>query len=180
MIHDPILIDKLSEFEEIRFEGSVFRATRKSLDPLASSTNAGRWMMKGVASVLYTSLTFEGAMAELCYHWGHWSPRPSKPATISEIAVGIESSIKLVKADLTQLGITDAEFDEPNYVNMQKVGAACSFLEIEGLIVPNARWKTDNLILFSDNLKSIDSIDLVKSEDVDWIEWGTKHDILSK
>lgn len=179
MIHDPQLLDKLSAFEEVSFKGTVYRATRKSVDPLASSTNAGRWMMKGVTSVLYTSLTFEGAMGELCHHWGSLTPKPSKPATISELAIGIESSMKLVKTDLTELGVTDAEFDEPDYINMQKIGAACSFLEIEGLIVPNARWDCNNLVLFTSNVKSLDSIDLVKSEDINWLEWGLNHNILT-
>ena len=37
MIHDPDLLDQLDALPKEDFDGEVFRGTRQSLDPLASS-----------------------------------------------------------------------------------------------------------------------------------------------
>ena len=44
MIHDPELLDRLDAQPKESFDGQVYRATRRSLDPLAGSYNGGRWM----------------------------------------------------------------------------------------------------------------------------------------
>jgi len=62
MIHDPALLERLSAFGTERFDGDVFRATRRSLDPLAGSTSGGRWAPRGEVSVLYTSLLRERSL----------------------------------------------------------------------------------------------------------------------
>jgi hypothetical protein len=178
MIHDPELIEKLLEYEEAEFSGEAYRAVMKGADPLAPSANGGRWMVRGENSVLYTSLAKEGALAELCYHLGSLNPRPSRPLSINSLNVGIEKSIKLIKTDLSQLGVTDAEFDEPQYEKMQKIGAACCFHGIQGLIVPNARWDCENLILFPENFQTLDSISLSESSDIDWERWGIDNGLL--
>ena len=59
MIHDATLLDQLSKFKVDVFFGEAFRATRKSLDPLAPSTSGGWWMPRGESSVLYTALSNE-------------------------------------------------------------------------------------------------------------------------
>ena len=71
MIHDPELLDHLDALPKETFGGKVFRGTRQSLDPLASSYSGGRWMRRDGAGVLYTSLAREGALAEISFHWGH-------------------------------------------------------------------------------------------------------------
>ena len=63
MIHDPDLLDQLDALPKEAFDGEVFRGTRQSLDPLASSYSGGRWMQRDGAAVLYTSLAREGALA---------------------------------------------------------------------------------------------------------------------
>jgi len=59
MIHDPDLLDRLDALPKESFDGAVFRGTRQSLDPLASSYSGGRWMRRDGAGVLYTSLARE-------------------------------------------------------------------------------------------------------------------------
>ena len=68
MIHDPVLIDQLDAVPKETVDGEVFRGTRQSLDPLASSYSGGRWMRRDGAGVLYTSLAREGALAEISFH----------------------------------------------------------------------------------------------------------------
>ena len=78
MIHDPDLLDCLSTIEGESFSGTVFRATRISMDPLAPSTRGGRWAPSGQYSILYTSLTKDAALAEITYYWSQLDPVPSK------------------------------------------------------------------------------------------------------
>ena len=65
MINDPDLIVQLDALPKETFNGEVFRGTRQSLDPLASSYSGGRWMRRDGVGVLYTSLAREGALAEI-------------------------------------------------------------------------------------------------------------------
>jgi hypothetical protein len=87
VIHDPALLERLGAFGPERFDGEVFRATRRSLDPLAASTSGGRWAPKGVVPVLYTSLLREGALAEISYHWSQLTPPPSRPTVLHRLGV---------------------------------------------------------------------------------------------
>ena len=43
MFHDQSLVDQLSALTVERFDGEVFRVTGVSADPLAFSSNGGRW-----------------------------------------------------------------------------------------------------------------------------------------
>jgi hypothetical protein len=43
MVHDRKLLDRLAAFAPVNFDGEVFRATRRGLDPLAASVAGGRW-----------------------------------------------------------------------------------------------------------------------------------------
>jgi hypothetical protein len=45
MLHGRDLKDRLAAFEPVKFDGDVFRATRRGLDPLAASVAGGRWML---------------------------------------------------------------------------------------------------------------------------------------
>ena len=50
------LQDELDALPKETFDGSVFRATRQNLDPLASSFSGGRWMRKDGAGVTAETL----------------------------------------------------------------------------------------------------------------------------
>ena len=99
MIRDAELLDHLATLPTEAFSGQVFRATRQSLNPVAASTSGGRWMPTGGASVLYTSLAREGALAEISFHWAQLTPRPSKPAIIHTLNVVAGRTLRLVRAD---------------------------------------------------------------------------------
>lgn len=174
MIHEPELLDRLEALPKETFEGHVFRATRQSLDPLASSISGGRWMPKGGAGVLYTSLEREGALAEISFHWSQQNPLPSKPLMLHTLGVTTNRTLKLVRADLTVLGVPEHLYTTVNLVRTQQIGAAIDFLGCDGLIAPSARWDCDNLVLFPDSMGDRASLELISSESVDWISWATK------
>ncbi|MCU7931126.1 MAG: RES family NAD+ phosphorylase [Candidatus Thiodiazotropha sp. (ex Codakia rugifera)] len=178
MVHDPDLLEKLSNLEVTHFNGEVFRATRENLDPLAASSNGGRWMPRNEMNVLYTSLTQDGAISELAYHWGMLNPRPSKPAKLSRIKADLPQSMRILRTDLESLGIHDHEYQQMNYEKMQKIGHASAFLDFHGLLVPSARWHCENLIIFTDNIMHLEALELIDDKEVDWVKWGEENNML--
>lgn len=86
VVHGPDLLDRLASLPTEPFEGHAYRATRLSLDPLASSYNGGRWMTRDAAAVLYTSLEREGALSEIAFHWSQLNH--DQPSRCSYIAYG--------------------------------------------------------------------------------------------
>jgi hypothetical protein len=178
MIHDRELLDRLDGLPKEAFDGRVFRATRQNLDPLASSSSGGRWMPNGGASVLYTSLQREGALAEISFHWSQMSPRPTKPVLVHTLGVIAHRTLKLVRADLSVLGVPEDVYPTVNLRRTQEIGAAVEFLGCDGLIAPSARWQCDNLMLFTDSMGDSASLELLSSEHVDWVGWATDQGLL--
>lgn len=178
MIHDPKLIDRLSELPVESFAGEVFRATPRSLDPLTFSTRGGRWGRDGGIAVLYTSLTREGALAEIGFHWSRLTPLPTKPAMLHRLRVATKSALRLIRARLPVFGVEPARFGELKYVRTQEIGEAVAFLGHDGLIVPSARWDCDNLVLFNDNHAIESELEVVTSEEIDWLAWSQSHGII--
>jgi hypothetical protein len=179
LIHDPILIDRLSELPVESFASEVFRATPKSLDPLTFSTRAGRWGRDGSVALLYTSLTREGALAEIGFHWSRLSPLPTKPAMSHRLRVTAKSTLRLIRVQLPTFGVDPARFGDLGYTRTQEIGAAVAFLGRDGLIVPSARWDCDNLVLFNDNQTMESELEVVASEEVDWLSWSRDNGILN-
>ena len=121
---------------------------------------------------MYTSLSRDGALAELSFHWGMLTPLPSKPAVLSRIKAEMESSMRLLHTDLQNFGINDTEYQQLNYNKMQEIGAAVAFLDCHGLIVPSARWPCENLVIFTDNLHETEDLVVAEVEEVNWQQWG--------
>lgn len=174
MIHDPDLLERLSAFEPERFDGEVFRATRRSLDPLAASTSGGRWAPKGLVPVLYTSLLREGALAEITYHWSLLTPRPSRPAVLHRLGISAERRLRLLRTDLDDLEVDVEQYESVNYHRTQEIGAAVAFLGCDGLIVPCARWDCENLVLFPENHALENRLEVLSSEEIDWQIWAQR------
>ncbi len=177
-VHAPALLDLLSEQPSGEFSGAAYRATPLPLDPLTPSFRAGRWMPADYGSVLYTSLAREGALAEIAFHWALQTPMPSKPVKISRLQVTTLRTLRLLRPDLTKLGVDMTEYGTPFYSETQKVGAAVKFLGFDGVIVPNARWNCDNLVLMMDNCSGAVSIEMISSEEVAWQDWARSHGML--
>lgn len=175
MIHSQELLDQLSAYPTETFRGYVFRATRLRLDPLAASTSGGRWSRRDQAPVLYTSLESEGALAEISFHWSQFTPLPSKPVVVHCIQVATERTLRLKRCDLAELGVDMDQLPSLDYAKCQTIGAAVGFLECDGLIVPSARWKCDNLVLFTDNHCLSSDLSVVDSTECAWQDWAREN-----
>ena len=178
MIHDHVLIDRLSTLPTVAFDGEVYRATRRNLDPTTPSTAGGRWAPPDGPAVLYTSLERAGALAEITFHWGQFNPLPTKPALVHRLAVRSERTLRLIRTDLEGLGVETARYLDPNYVQTQRIGAAVAFIGCDGLLAPCARWPCENLILFTDNSALAATLEVAETEEVDWQAWAKEAGLL--
>ena len=135
-------------------------------------------MPKGENGVLYTSLLPDGALAELVFHWGMLSPLPSKPAVLSHLRVDLTETLRILRVDLAALDVDEHQYLSTHYDAMQKIGAAVAFLGCDGLIVPSARWSDENLVIFTENLKGMDTLSIEETKEVDWQKWGRENNLL--
>lgn len=177
MVHDPDLLARLDAFAPEVFGGEVFRATRASLDPLTPSLAGGRWSRKDDAPTLYTSLNRDGSIAEIAFHLAQMNPLPRKPVVVNRLAVVARRTLRLLRADLVDLGVDASRYDDIGYSRTQEIGAATAFLECDGLLVPSARWDCNNLVLFPLNQDFGDKLELTDSQVVDWVAWADAHKV---
>ena len=106
---------------------------------------------------------------------GQLSPRPTRPVMLHTLRVAVHRRMKLVRADLALLGVPESLYGGVNMPRTQEIGAAVEFLGCDGLLAPCARWACDNLILFPDRMGVDATLEIVRTEAVDWAAWAAKH-----
>lgn len=130
-------------------------------------------MLPNETPTLYTSTESDGALAEIAFRWSQLSPIPSKPAALHRIRLTTRKSLRLVRADLINLGVDWPNYTTVNYQRTRAIGAAAAHLECDGLIAPSARWSCDNVMVFFTNLIGTDeSAILLDTNEVDWLAWA--------
>ena len=89
------------------------------------------------AGVLYTSLAREGALAEISFHWGQLTPRPTEPVMLHTLRVVAHRTLKRVRADLESLGVPESAYGGVDMPRTQAIDVAVEFLGCDGLIAPS-------------------------------------------
>ena len=184
MIHDQALVDLLSALPLERFEGDVFRAAGVSADPLAFSVNGGRWAPPAQdgadVPVLYTSLSRDGALAEVVSYLTLLTPLPlSRPLKVSRLAVTTSKTLRLARVGLEMLAVDMTQYGERDYRRTQNIGAALAFLGLDGLIAPSARWRCDNLMIYQTNHQLSERLEVIEADNVDWAAWARGNGFLA-
>jgi RES domain-containing protein len=171
-VHDRTILDALEALGSTQFHGEVWRIARKGRDALRGSAANGRWSPIGEFEVLYASLEREGALAEIGYRLSLEPIWPSRlEHQIHQIGTQIDRALRFADVDsLAPLGVDISRYETFEYGVTQAIAAAAHFLEYDGLIVPNARHPSSNLVVFMDRLGA-GSLDVHSSEDVDWDAW---------
>jgi RES domain len=172
-VHDRSILDALEKLEPEPYDSDVWRVARQGREPLRGSSANGRWGAPGELEVLYTSEQRNGALAEVGYRL---SLEPVWPSLIKHqihvLAVKTERTLRLVDLrELGNLGVDISRYESFEYGATQAIAAAAHFLEFDGLLVPSARFPCSNLVLFTDRVSHAGHIQLVNSEDVDWLDW---------
>jgi RES domain-containing protein len=169
--HERAMLDAL-DVAGVPFNGTVWRIARAGRDPLKGSTLNGRWS-GGEFSVLYTACEKSGALAEIGFRL---SLEPIWPSRLShmlhEIKVECARVLDLsAPAALEKLGVNMAKYQNFDYSVTSRISAAAAFLEFDAMLVPSARFKCSNLVIFNERPNNLE---LVKSSIVDWDEWRSR------
>jgi RES domain-containing protein len=173
--HDQAILDALEALTPESFAGEVWRVARVGRDALAGSLAAGRWSLPDT-DVLYTSLTRDGALAEIGHRLSLEPIWPSKIRhQVHRIAVRTARTLRFADvAALAPLGVDAARYPGFDYQATQAIAAAAHFLEYDGLLVPSARAPCTNLVVFMDRLASGTGLEVAVSEPVDWQAWRSR------
>ena len=174
-VHDPDLLDLLEAMDPRPFEGIVWRVTWTARDPLAGGTGGGRWHFPNDFEALYTSLMEDGAMAEIYHHLSRAPVFSSSQVRINKLHVSAKRTLEFADVGaLATLGIDEEVFRKGDPLRTREVGAAARFLDLDGLIVPSARWPCLNLVLFLDRLPDASALRVEDSRDINWPAWREK------
>lgn len=155
----------------LRYNGRVWRVVHEKRSPLDPSRAGGRWDL-GLTDVLYTSLTTEGAIAEVEYYLGLQPVFPSKMRHHShEIELSLSNVIRIeTVAELVTLGVDRDRYRERLYERTGEIGDAAAFLGCDGLIVPSARADSLNLVVFVEGVEPQNIRLIGDAVRVDWQE----------
>lgn len=170
---DHRLLDALDALPREAFTGRIWRVVPEGRNPAMGQSAIGRWG-NGTFDVLYTSLTRDGAIAEVHAYLNLQPVFPSKPGwRCFELAVRARKTLRL--ADLSALKTLDVDIDaygQRRYARTQAIADAAFFLGFDGLIAPSARWSCQNLMLFAAQLAPED-IEIISQpgELIDWAAW---------
>jgi hypothetical protein len=182
-IRDNALIDALENISPVSFDGSIWRVVRDGRDVLACSAVGGR-SDDATFDVLYTSRTADGATAEMYFHLSRGQPViPSRVGyRLFELRAAIDNALHLVDLDaIGRLGVDTSRYGLLSYADRgqeyprtQEIAESAHFTGFDGLILPNARWKCENVILFCDRVYP-DGCEVVKDHGrINWDAWSKK------
>jgi RES domain-containing protein len=171
-VHDGEILDILEALDLVQRDLPAWRTVRTGRDPLRGSVAAGRWSPPGEFEVLYTSEQEAGSLAEIGYRLMLEPVWPSKIShDIHRLQVRLERVLDLSDfATLQRLLIDERSYEGHNYQRTWEVAAAARFLEADGIIVPNARHPSSNLVVFVDRAAD-DSVAVLETRPVDWSSW---------
>ena len=175
-VHDRLVLDALEKLDPEPFDSDVWRVARRGRDPLRGSSANGRWGAPGELEVLYASEARDGALAEVGFRLSLEPVWPSRiQHQIHALAVKTDRLLRLVDMrELEKLGVDVARYETFDYGATQAIAAAAHFLEFDGMLVPSVRFGCNNLALFTDRVSDGGRLQVVSSENVDWVEWQTR------
>jgi RES domain-containing protein len=167
------LLDAVDALGREPLEADVWRLVRRGRYPTLGSPSRSRWCNGGF-DILYTSLTRDGALAEIHALLSLQPVFPSKDAWfVHRLRVATTRVLRLADfTTLAALGVDVARYEDRQYARTQEIADAAYFLDFDGLIAPSARWSCLNLMLFTDRIAPSE-IEIAESEEtpVDWAAW---------
>lgn len=171
-VHDPDLLDALEAIEPQPFVRSVWRVTWVNRDPLAGGTGGGRWHPPNDYEALYTSLEKDVALAEVHHHLSRAPVYSSSHVRLYKLSISASRILAFPDiAALQPLGVDPVSFRKADYERTREIGSAARFLDIEGLVVPSARWPGSNFVLFVDRMTNREALSVEQKFDVNWPAW---------
>lgn len=165
MIFDRETIQALEQLTPAPWEGIVFRHMFAAFPPERENVRGARWNPPQIPAI-YASLTRETAISEADYYISLQPIRPSARRIIYRIKVTLNSVLDLSDSlTLSDLGLIDA-LVAVDHSKCQVIGGAVEWLEHDGLLVPSARAKGVNLVIFPNRKKPDYQFEVLDSQEL--------------
>ena len=156
-VRDNDLLDALEKLAQKPLSGKYWRSVRVGRSPEECVRGGGRWD-DGSFDVLYTSASKEGAIEERRFHLFRGQPIPPSKISFALYQVNVSlsnvitfnnlESLRAVGLNIDQYGSLSYAGKDTEYPRSQEIAEACFFLGADGIVVPNARHDSLNLIVF--------------------------------
>jgi len=166
MVDRLAMVDRLHEIAPVPWQGQVYRHMFAGYPPNRENTGGARWNPAGIGAI-YTSLECATSMAEAEYHLSLQSVRPRVRRTMHVIRVALGNTIRLTVEDLALLGLTVDMLGSFDLEPCQKIGAAVASLGRDGMIVPSARTRGTNLVIFPANRSAEFTFETIDEQIID-------------
>lgn len=142
------ILETLAGLPANAWEGEAFRHMFADIPPDRENTLGARWNAPEVPAI-YTSLARDVAIAEADHQIAMQPRRPKARRSIYRIAVRLKSVLDISgPVTLAALGLDNVTLGALDMRKCQEIGSSAEHLEHDGLIVPSARAKGLNLIIF--------------------------------
>lgn len=171
-VHNREILDVLEALEAQPLSGSAWRTTWATRDPLTGSDAGGRWHPANAFEALYTSQTADGALAEMYFHLSRAPVFASSHMRLHRLRIETAKTLWLTEmTTLIRLGVDESSYASLAPARTQEIGAAAHFLEFDSLLVPSARGRYQNLVLFLDRIDVGHSLSMEDASEVNWPAW---------
>jgi len=142
------ILETLANITARPWEGEVFRHMFADISPDHENTQGARWNPPQVPAI-YASLARSVVIAESDYQIAMQPRRPPAKRTVYRIAVRLRSVLDISEPKiLTALGLNADALSAMDMRICQAIGSSAERLEHDGLIVPSARAKGLNLVIY--------------------------------
>ena len=153
MNEDQQLLERLAALPVKPRIGTVYRCMLAGASADCENIRGSRWNPQNI-SAIYTSLSREGAIAEIEYRLSLEPPikRKTIRKAVYTIRVELEKTIDIYADALwMKFGVTNTMLAGIDHSVCQKIGAQVDWLELEGVVVPSARHAHGNLVIYPSN-----------------------------
>ncbi len=166
MIHRPELLDALQHAPSSPLSLSAWRHMFGGRRPDSENIGGARWNPPGTPAI-YLSLSREGAIAEGDHALAVQPLRPRARRYVYEVTLTLERVLDLTAdTHLRAVGLTPEMIGQDDHESCREVGGAVAWQGHDGLLIPSARSKASNLVVFPNNRNVAASFDHGHAEEV--------------
>lgn len=154
----------------MQWEGEVFRHMFADIPPERENTSGARWNLPEVPAI-YTSLSKDVVIAESEHQIAMQPRRPRARRTVYKVAVRLRNVIDVsTPAALASLKLNNELLGGMDPRTCQLIGSSAEHLGHDGLIVPSARAKGLNLVIYPN--QTIEAHYRFEVTDIDVVDAG--------
>ena len=164
MFYDRTLVETLESLGSSVWQGFIYRHMFAEYDPLLENRRGARWNPPEVPAI-YACLERDTVVAEAEYQIKLQSFMPRARRTIYTMSATLRSVVNLCEPGaLGQVGLDLQSLADVDWSRCQLVGGAAEWLGHDGLLVPSARAKGTNLVIFPNRRNPADELEIVDSD----------------